>query len=224
MQSAVETSHDDAVATDLGVDAHLAVAQIAQIAQIHLVLVHTLSLWGERVRLRYPRDDLTSVAAMTDVEIRDLCREALYRYCRGVDRLDKASIASAFHPGAELLGYGSAQAITIEAFVDHVVTALGQRFVATQHSVSNVSVDVRGDHAVMEAYVHAIHVEEREGERRLHTFHGRYVDRVEPRDGEWRIVGRHLRQDVTMVEVMGPPMSGDYPRSGRGGTPDPIWD
>jgi hypothetical protein len=167
---------------------------------------------------------MASVTAMTDVEIRDLCREALYRYCRGVDRLDPASIASAFHPGAELLGYGSQQAITIEAFVDHVVTALGQRFVATQHSVSNVAVDVRDGHAVMEAYVHAIHVEEREGHRRLHTFHGRYIDRVEPRDGHWRIVQRHLRQDVTMVEDMGPPMSGDYPRSGRAGTPDPIWD
>lgn len=150
--------------------------------------------------------------------------QLLHSYCRGIDRLHKPSIAAAFHPGALLIDYGPAPA-PIEAFVDRAVDSLGQRFIATQHRVSNVTVEQRSDDVlVAEVYVHATHIEQTDTGRNLHTFVGRYIDRVEQRNGVWRIAQRTLRQDWTMVQPMGEPMGGTYQFSGRGDAPDPIWD
>ena len=161
---------------------------------------------------------------MTPMPLVSTYEDLLHSYCRGIDRLHKPSIAAAFHPGAELIDYGP-QPLTIEVFVEHAVASLGKRFIATQHRVSNVSVEQRTpDLAVAEVYVHATHVEQTDTGRTLHTFVGRYIDRVERRDDEWRIAQRTLRQDWTMVQPMGEPMGGTYQFSGRGGTPDPIWD
>jgi ketosteroid isomerase-like protein len=159
---------------------------------------------------------------MTDLELRSAVEKALHSYCRGIDRLDAPSIAAAFHPGALLIDYG-APSLTIEQFVEHAVAALATRFVATQHRISNTTVQRNGDHALVETYVHATHVEQTDTARRLHTFVGRYIDRFEERDGAWKIAHRTLRNDWTLVEPMLEPMSGKYVPSGRAGSPDPIW-
>jgi len=159
---------------------------------------------------------------MDELEIRTAINEALCSYCRGIDRLHKPSIAAAFHPGAVLVDYGPAPA-TIEQFVDNVVVALGSRFVATQHRISNVSITIDGSSALVEAYVLAYHVEDNGGDRRLHTFSGRYIDRFEERDGAWKIAQRTLRNDWSNVAPLGDPM-GSWVASGRAGTPDPIFD
>jgi hypothetical protein len=157
-------------------------------------------------------------------EIHLACATALHTYCRGVDRLDAPTILRAFHPGALLIDYGPAP-MAIEAFVDRVLTSLGQRFIATQHRVANIAVEVdaSGSAATMEAYVLAFHVEQDGGGQRLHTFNGRYIDRCERRDGEWRITRRHLRVDWSKIERIDAPMGTTWVASGRAGTPDPIW-
>jgi hypothetical protein len=160
---------------------------------------------------------------MTELEIRAQIDDALRSYTRGIDRLHAPSVAAAFHPGAELIDYGPAPA-TIEQFVDRAMASLGAKFVATQHRISNTRVELRGDHALVETYVNATHVEHTDGGRRLHTFYGRYIDRFEERDGAWKIARRTLRNDWSMVQDMGEPMAGGYQPSGRGGTPDPIFD
>jgi hypothetical protein len=150
--------------------------------------------------------------------------DALRRYCRGVDRLDAAMIASAFHPGAELIDYGP-EPTTIEAFAERVIVALGSRFSGTQHRLSNITVEpVSSGIARVESYVLAFHVQERDGGQRLHTFNGRYVDRFEERDGQWRISRRVLRVDWSRVEDIAAPMGGSWVRSGRAGSPDPLDD
>lgn len=159
---------------------------------------------------------------MTDLELCATIGESLRSYCRGIDRLHRPSIAAAFHPGAMLIDYGS-QPLTIETFVEHAVASLGRRFVATQHRISNTTVERRADHALVETYVHATHVEVTDDGRRLHTFVGRYIDRFEERHGAWKIAQRTLRNDWTTAVAMGDPMSGTYVPSGRGDTPDPIW-
>lgn len=154
--------------------------------------------------------------------------DALRSYCRGVDRLEPALIAAAFHPGAQLIDYGP-EPTTIEAFVDRVVVSLGQRFIATQHRISNISIDVDVDvdadsptTATVEAYVLAFHVQDGE-QQKLMTFNGRYIDRFEEREGVWRIAQRTLRVDWSKVETIDASMGGSWVRSGRGGTPDPIF-
>jgi len=160
---------------------------------------------------------------MTELEIRATIEDALRSYCRGIDRLHAPSVEAAFHPGAMLVDYGS-QELTIEQFVEHALASLRAKFVATQHRISNTSIEIFGDWARVETYVLAYHVEDGEAGRRLLTFNGRYIDRFEARDGVWKIARRTLRNDWSRVEVMGEPMGGSYVASGRGGTSDPVFD
>jgi len=159
---------------------------------------------------------------MTELEIRARIDDALRSYCRGIDRLHAPSVLAAFHPGAVLVDYGP-EPTTIEVFVERALTSLEARFVATQHRVSNVTIELDGDRATVEAYVLALHVEQTGSGRLLHTFAGRYVDRFEARDGTWLIAQRTLRNDFSSVEPMGEPMGGAYVPSGRAGAPDPIF-
>lgn len=159
---------------------------------------------------------------MTDAELRSTVEDSLRSYCRGIDRLHAPSIAAAFHPEAALIDYGP-DPLTIEAFAAYAVTALQRRFVATQHRISNITVERTPSGALVETYVHATHVEDSSNGRRLHTFVGRYIDRFEIRDGVCKIAHRTLRNDWTRVEAITEAMSGTYVASGRGDTTDPIW-
>lgn len=159
---------------------------------------------------------------MNDLEFRVAVEDALRSYCRGIDRLHKESIAAAFFPGADLLDYGASN-MSIETFVEHAVTALARRFVSTQHRISNTTIERRADHALVETYVHATHLEVNDNGRRLHTFVGRYIDRFEERNGEVKIAQRTLRNDWSSITAVDEPMNGNYVPSGRGDTSDPIW-
>jgi SnoaL-like domain len=162
-----------------------------------------------------------SVAEMTELESRARIEDALNSYCRGIDRLHAPSIEAAFHPGAVLMDYG-VEPFTIEAFVPYVLASLSKRFVATQHRLSNTTVKLDGDAALVESYVLATHVAQNDAGRTMYTFTGRYIDQFECRDGDWRIVHRSLRNDWSSIEPMGEPMSGPYIPSGRAGTLDPF--
>ncbi len=156
-------------------------------------------------------------------DLRIAVEDCLHAYCRGIDRLHGPSIIAAFHPGAMLIGY-RAEPMTIEAFVEHALVSLQKKFVSTHHAVSNTIITRAGDSALVETYVHATHVEKHADGQNLHTFVGRYIDRFESRDAAWKIAQRILRNDWSMVVPMGEPMSGNYIPSGRGATPDPLWE
>lgn len=158
---------------------------------------------------------------MDEHDIRLAIDDALRSYTRGIDRLDGALVAAAFHPGAELIDYGP-DPLTIEVFVEHALGSLGRKFVATQHRLSNTTIAIEGDAATVESYVLAFHVEQGDDGQRLHTFNGRYIDRFEDRDGAWKIARRTLRNDWSRVEDIEVPMGGTWVASGRAGSPDPL--
>jgi hypothetical protein len=177
-----------------------------------------------RIGLAYNGDlPLLSRDVTGDLELRLSIENCLRSYCRGIDRLHAPSIAAAFHPGAALIDYGP-QPMTIDMFVEHAPASLRRKFVATQHRISNTTIERNGEHALVETYVHATHIEDGAEGRRLHTFVGRYIDRFENRDGVWKIAQRTLRNDWSNVTPMGDPMSGTYVPSGRADSPDPIWE
>jgi hypothetical protein len=167
---------------------------------------------------------MTAAPTPSELQIRAQIDDALRSYCRGIDRLHVASLEAAFHPGAVLEGYGSGEPTTIEVFVPNALASLRAKFAATQHRLSNVTVELRGDTALVESYVLAYHVVLHEQGRTLITFNGRYVDTFEGRDGDWRIARRQLRMDWSDISPMGEPMQGAYLASGRGGSPDPVFD
>ena len=143
-------------------------------------------------------------------------RRALLRYTRGIDRLDGELVASAFHPGAMCIDYG-ADPLAIEDFVEYAIPRLGTAYLATQHRMSNISIDFDADtdHAQSEAYVLAFHVQQTEGGRKLHTFNGRYIDDFAWRDGEWKIATRVLRVDWSRIEPLDEEMGGAWVASAR---------
>ncbi len=167
---------------------------------------------------------MTAVPSPSELQIRARIDDALRSYCRGIDRLHVPSLEAAFHPGALLEGYGSGEPTPIEVFVPNVLASLRSRFSATQHRLSNVTVELRGDTALVESYVLAYHVVLHEQGRTLITFNGRYIDTFEGRDGDWRIARRQLRVDWSDISPMGEAMQGAYLPSGRDGSPDPVFD
>ena len=153
--------------------------------------------------------------------IREEILDRLLAYTRGIDRLDEESLLSAFHPGATMTDYGP-EPMSIEDFVSHAIPSLRNRFVATQHRVSNIRIEINDGTAVVESYVLAYHIEESDGIRKLHTFNGRYIDEYSEREGQWKIHQRTLRKDWTKIEDIGDEMAGTWPSSARDQT-DPIY-
>lgn len=125
---------------------------------------------------------------------RNEIQEILARYCRAIDRLDEPMLRSCFH-GDSLHDHGYAG--PSEAFCGFALEVL-RGCVATHHQLGNISISVRGDVADAESYFTAYH---RIGDEPPAAFGadtagldltigGRYVDRLERRDGVWRIVHR----------------------------------
>jgi hypothetical protein len=128
----------------------------------------------------------------------EACREAARRYSYGVDRLDVDVMKSAYWPdGTDDHGVFVGNAWE---FCDRVVGS-HDRWTWTAHTIANHRVEFDDDdHARGEVYVHASLFEG--DERRLSTFHGRYLDTYERRNGEWRIFHRVCVAHGDFVEVV----------------------
>ena len=121
----------------------------------------------------------------------------LMLYARGIDRIDPALVQRCFHPDA-ILRYGDET--TPEAFAANAARGLSA-YTLTQHRISNVIIDVEGDHAWCESYCLARHrIPSEGGPDSDFLWGGRYVDRFERRDGEWRILRRTVVHDYTRID------------------------
>jgi len=154
-------------------------------------------------------------------KVREEILDRLLAYTRGIDRLDEESLLSAFHSGAIMCDYGP-EPMTIEDFATYALPSLRNRFIATQHRVSNIRIEIDEHTAVVESYVLAYHVQVAEDGKVLHTFNGRYIDEYSLRDGQWKIHQRTLRKDWSKVETIDEEMGGTWPSSARDRT-DPIY-
>jgi hypothetical protein len=73
-------------------------------------------------------------------------------------------------------------------------------FTSTQHAICNELIELDGDTAHREAYFLAFHRLVRDGATVDLLFAGRYVDRLERRDGEWRIAHRVVVHDWSRID------------------------
>lgn len=124
-------------------------------------------------------------------------RQALYRYCRGVDRGDAAMIAGVYHEGA-IDNHGAWRGEG-RAFGDYLVPNMDKTPLIGQHHITNVLIELAGETAHVESYFIAFHPEQAEGGPRLSFVGGRYLDRFERRGGAWLIADRVVALDVTRV-------------------------
>jgi len=111
--------------------------------------------------------------------------DCLTRFSRGIDRFDKEVFLSAFHPDAIIAAgpfVGGPAELCDWAFGLH-----DKLQKATHHNLLNVTFDIDGDTAHTETYYLYV------GRNRDDTnwiAGGRYIDRLERRDGAWRIAMR----------------------------------
>ena len=134
----------------------------------------------------------------------------LVDYCRGVDRLDAALVASVYHRRHRrprlVQGPG-------RGFADHVTRRLAERYEATMHSISNVMIAFTDpDSARVESHVCARHRGSDDQGPTLMSFGGRYVDRFERRDGTWKIAHRAVVHEWDKLGASSGLLAGPLPR------------
>ena len=122
-------------------------------------------------------------------------RQTLARYCRGVDRGDHEMLMSVYHEGA-VDNHGLFNGPATD-FASMLIESMDASPVAGQHHITNVLIQLDGDKAAVESYYVAWHPvpTEVEGQWGHVMVGGRYLDRFEERDGEWRIVHREVLMD-----------------------------
>lgn len=126
-------------------------------------------------------DLLHRVAARLDIA------ELLARYCRGIDRCDADELDRVFADDASL-DYGSGAQGKAAACAGLLAAVGAMRL--TQHAIGNVIIEFDGSRARTETYCVALHILGEPGSETEMTVGGRYLDTLDRRTGEWRIVER----------------------------------
>jgi hypothetical protein len=111
--------------------------------------------------------------------------DCLTRFSRGMDRFDRELFLSAFHPDATIAAgpfVGGPDKLYEWASVMHE-----QGQLATHHNLTNHTCDLRGDVAHAETYYLFVG---RNRDDSNWIAGGRYIDRLERRNGAWRIALR----------------------------------
>lgn len=167
--------------------------------------------------------------------------ELMATYCRGVDRADPETLASIYHHDAiEDRGEGIFMGLAHD-WVPWSIKLVQSAFASTQHFIGNCLIELDGDEAQAETYFHAYHrfasaggtAENREaaalvgggeatdtmvwpeGDMEL-MLAGRYLDRLERRDGVWKIAYRKMICDWCHTQPAADGWFADNPGAHRG--------
>jgi len=138
--------------------------------------------------------------------------EVMMTYCRAVDHLDEALLRSVFHPDSQHSHGFTGPSSTTDESPDFVEYAFGvlRAHHRTHHQLGNIFIEVEGDIAYTEAYFTALHRRRALGdpeagddatETEMDYFvAGRYLDRMEKREGVWKIANRTGLTDWVRTE------------------------
>ncbi|MGE0667114.1 MAG: nuclear transport factor 2 family protein [Sphingomonadales bacterium] len=168
-----------------------------------------------------------SPQALQEMLDKQAIAEVMMTYCRALDRLDEDLLRSVFHPDSRhdhgFKGPSSDPAAKGKDGQpgDFVGYALGvlSRMTRTHHQLGNIFVEVQpgGTVAYTEAYFTAYHRMRAKGDPKAGPnawdtemdwfVAGRYMDRMEKRDGVWKIARRTATTDWQRIE---PPAAQDY--------------
>ncbi len=152
-------------------------------------------------------------AELADLVARRDVYAVLTRYCTALDRADLAMMQTVYWPdGVDIHGIYSGNA---GEFVPFIISEITRYFEMGTHCLLNVDIKVDGDVAVSESYLYSVcrvradMMEPLLGSRyaahwggrgldagkELFVMAGRYIDRFERRNGEWRIFKRQVVMD-----------------------------
>jgi hypothetical protein len=133
---------------------------------------------------------------VTELADRQAIRDVLMAYSRGIDRLDRKLLISLYHEDA--IDDHGVFVGTREEFADWAIAMHTATHLSHQHCIFNVTCDLDGDVAHTETYYMFV------GMNRTGTpmamSGGRYIDRLEKRDGRWAIAARVCVRDWAPLE------------------------
>jgi SnoaL-like domain len=129
--------------------------------------------------------------------------DCLARYSRGIDRLDRALVLSAYHPDA-IDDHGKFVG-SPEEFADWAFAMHRRLHVSHLHAILNHTCELTGDTAHTEAYF--LFLSMNKSGRPWSASSGRYLDRFERRGGRWAIAHRVCLRDWAATEA---PFNGDW--------------
>ncbi len=162
--------------------------------------------------------------------------EVMMTYCRAIDRLDENMLRSVFHPNSQHNhGFkGPSSDPTAKGkdgqpgdFVGYALQTLS-RMTRTHHQLGNIFVEIQpgGTVAYTEAYFTAYHRMRAKGDPKAGPnawdtemdwfVAGRYMDRMEKRNGVWKIARRTGTTDWQRIE---PPAAQNYSAVARENQP-----
>lgn len=147
---------------------------------------------------------------------REQIRDRIASLARGEDRRDAALIRAAYWPDSTT-DFGIFEG-SFDAYLDWVVPG-SPAIVLTQHLLGQTVIELHGATALAETLVSSYHRVNLGSEERDFTIGGRYLDRFEKRDGQWRIAQRTMLYDWVQnggvsadwsQGLMGTPFSGAH--------------
>ena len=145
-------------------------------------------------------------ASLDAIAAREAIRDVLYRYARANDRADEAMMRSCFWPESTHK-HGAFDGLSSD-FVGYAMKVHHTIYYST-HFITNAAVEVNGDRAFSECYYAAHHRRPKAGGTGEEDafFEGRYLDFLERRGEEWRIIRRRGLADYTTVMAAATPYS-----------------
>ena len=144
--------------------------------------------------------------ALRELVDKQAIRDVLSRYCRGLDRMDKAMARAVWHSGGTALYEGIFEG-TGHGFIDWVWEAhAGME--RHSHQITNVLIESNpgdADKATSEAYVTVVlwTLPDADGRQQELVGRGRYLDRWERIDGRWGIEHRIHVLDMSSSSPLG---------------------
>lgn len=126
-------------------------------------------------------------------------RKVLTEYCHGCDRGDEALMASVYTGDDSFDDHGTVQAAGPE-YARIMAGIINERTIAISHILGQSLVKVDGDCAAAETFFLALfQVPDPDGTPRLSQLAGRFVDRLERIDGQWKIKHRTVVRDTSIT-------------------------
>ncbi len=168
---------------------------------------------------------------------KDEIRDVMLKHARALDRSDPELFKSLFHPDAvRLTTKGEEPGPTGQL---RAIAAVKPDEKPYMHFIGNQLIEVEGDVAYAESYfvsyreVAREHLLEEErialgdadaAQRYTRTRAGRYLDRLEKRDGQWKIVWRMMTGDWSRMDPVGKQVDrGHTSFPGKPDATDPLY-
>jgi hypothetical protein len=145
---------------------------------------------------------------------RQAITDLIYRYCRSVDRLDVPLGHSIWHDDG-IADYGAdVYQGPGRGVIDHIC-AQHRHTLNHSHQVTNILIDLDGNHAGSESYHFAcLRVAAGDGVKQISVW-GRYLDQWSKRDGRWGLDKRFTVRDFDEIRDVTPLAHHDVGRRDR---------